>query len=603
MLQKQYGKEGKAMPLPQDFIDRLKTANPIEEVMGSYVTLRRTGRDYVCLCPFHNEKTPSCHIHPDKEFFHCFGCGAGGDVITFVMKYHNLDYWEAVKMLAERGNVPLPETSGYTDRSGQQKKRIYEMNKEAARFFYSQLKTQQGRVCLDYLINKRKLTIDTIKKYGMGFAPNSWNALKTHMMSLGYSEQELIDASLISRSGKSGKTFDFFVNRAMFPFIDLTGHIVGFGGRALSADDKRKYLNSKDTVVYNKERFLFSLNFAKNAAVKSRQIILCEGNLDVISMNQAGFENAVASCGTALTDKQARSLTQYADHIIICYDSDGAGQKATSKAIGILENTGFKTTVVKMTGAKDPDEYINLYGAVKFKQLLKESEGSVEYELKKRREGIDTDTDLGKIDYLKKAYGVLAGLNSPVERDIYISKLSREFGISKEAIKQEVEMQRRNARKQQEKREWQRTATFTDKKRDNLNPEAFEHPKEDYAEQGIIYYLFANPDECESVCSQISPDEFVTSFNRRLFEALTQKLKTSDDFSLSAFNAEFSPDEVGKIVALLDKYERLSVDKNVCRDYINVLKAYGEKLKKTDAAADNESFIKELERLRKKNSG
>ncbi|MBO5577256.1 MAG: DNA primase [Ruminococcus sp.] len=591
------------MPLPQDFIDRLKAANPIDEVMGSYVTLKRAGRDYVCLCPFHNEKTPSCHIHPDKEFFHCFGCGAGGDVITFVMKYHNLDYWEAVKMLAERGNVPLPENTGYSDAGAQNKKRIYEMNKQAARFFYSQLKTEAGKACLDYLINKRKLSVETIKKYGMGFAPNSWSALKTHMMSLGYSEQELIDASLISRSvHNTKKTFDFFVNRAMFPFIDLTGHIVGFGGRALSADDKRKYLNSKDTACYNKEKFLFSLNFAKNAAVKNRQIILCEGNLDVISLNQAGFENAVASCGTALTDRQARSLTQYADHIIICYDSDEAGQKATSKAINILENTGFKTTVVKMKGAKDPDEYLKLYGAARFKNLLKGSQGSVEYELTKRREGIDTDTDIGKIDYLKRAYGVLAGLNSPVERDIYTSRLSEEFGISKEAIRQEVEAQRRNARKQQEKREWQRTVTFTDKKRDDINPEAFEHPKEDYAEQGIIYFLFANPDSCDEVCKLVTPQEFVTSLNRRIFESLVTKIQTAQDFSVASFNAEFSPDEVGKIVSLMDKYEKLSVDMNVCRDYIDVLKQYARKQQQTNAAADNDSFMKELERLRRNGS-
>ncbi len=592
------------MALPQDFIDRLKAANPIEEVMGSYVTLKRTGRDYICLCPFHNEKTPSCHVHPDKEFFHCFGCGAGGDVITFIMKYQNLDYWEAVKMLAERGNIPLPETSSFNRQNTVDKKRFYEMNKAAAKFFYSQLKTEAGKACLDYLINKRKLSIETIKKYGMGFAPNSWSALKTHMMTLGYTEQELVDASLISRSANNTKkSFDFFVNRAMFPFIDLTGHIVGFGGRALSADEKRKYLNSKDTPVYNKERFLFSLNFAKNAAVKDRQIILCEGNLDVISLNQAGFENAVASCGTALTERQARTLANYADHIMICYDSDEAGQKATSKAITLLENTGLKTTVVKITGAKDPDEYLKVYGAVRFKNLLKETQGSVEYELDKRREGIDTSTDLGKIDYLRRAYGVLAGLNSPVERDIYISKLSKEFDISKEAIKQEVESRRRNAQKQYEEKQWQKAMTFTDRKRDEINPEAFEHPKEDYAEQGIIYYLFANPDNCSEICSRISAQEFVTSFNRKVFESLCEKISSAQDFSISSFNSEFSPDEVGRIVGIIDKYSQLSVDAIVCYDYIKVLKDYGEAQQQKDAANDNESFLRELDRIRKIKNG
>jgi len=591
------------MALPQEFIDRLKAANPIEEVMGSYVSLKRTGRDYICLCPFHNEKTPSCHIHPDKEFFHCFGCGAGGDVITFVMKYHNLDYWEAVKMLAERGNVPLPETSNFSRQNTVDKKRFYEMNKAAARFFYSQLKTEAGKACLDYLINKRKLSIETIKKYGMGFAPNSWSALKTHMLTLGYNEKELEDASLISHSANNSKrTFDFFVNRAMFPFIDLTGHIVGFGGRALSPDDKRKYLNSKDTAVYNKDRFLFSLNFAKNASVKDRQIILCEGNLDVISLNQAGFENAVASCGTALTERQARMLANYADHIMICYDADEAGQKATSKAIGILENTGLKTTVVRISGAKDPDEYLKKFGAVRFKNLLKQTQGSVEYELAKRREGIDTSTDLGKIDYLKRAYGLLASLSSPVERDIYISKLSQEFDISKEAIKQEVESRRRNAKKQYEQKQWQKTVTFTDRKRDEINPEAYDNPREDQAEQGIIFFLLAHPDRCDVVCAKISAQQFVTSFNRRLFESVSQKIKNSQDISVGSFNSEFSPDEVGRIVSIIDKYEQLSVDESVCNDYIRVLKNYGEEKLQKGAADDNESFMKELERLRRKGS-
>lgn len=591
------------MALPQEFIDRLKAANPIEEVMGSYVSLKRTGRDYICLCPFHNEKTPSCHIHPDKEFFHCFGCGAGGDVITFVMKYHNLDYWEAVKMLAERGNVPLPETSNFSRQNSVDKKRFYEMNKAAARFFYSQLKTEAGKACLDYLINKRKLSIETIKKYGMGFAPNSWSALKTHMLTLGYNEKELEDASLISHSANNSKrTFDFFVNRAMFPFIDLTGHIVGFGGRALSPDDKRKYLNSKDTAVYNKDRFLFSLNFAKNASVKDRQIILCEGNLDVISLNQAGFENAVASCGTALTERQARMLANYADHIMICYDADEAGQKATSKAIGILENTGLKTTVVRISGAKDPDEYLKKFGAVRFKNLLKQTQGSVEYELAKRREGIDTSTDLGKIDYLKRAYGLLASLSSPVERDIYISKLSQEFDISKEAIKQEVESRRRNAKKQYEQKQWQKTVTFTDRKRDEINPEAYDNPREDQAEQGIIYYLMVHPDRCDAVCAKITAEQFVTSFNRRLFESVSQKIKNSQDISVGSFNSEFSPDEVGRIVSIIDKYEQLSVDESVCNDYIRVLKNYGEEKLQKGAADDNESFMKELERLRRKGS-
>lgn len=587
------------MPLPIDFIERLKAANPITEVMSSYVTLKRTGRDYVCLCPFHNEKTPSCHIHPDKEYFHCFGCGAGGDVITFTMKYNNLDYWEAVKLLAERGGVPLPDDNGYDSKRTDTRKRFYEMNKTAARFFYHQLKTPQGKECLDYLINKRKLSIETIKKYGMGFAPNSWSALKSYMLSEGFTEQELEQGSLISRSQKNTRnTFDFFVNRAMFPFIDLAGHIVGFGGRALTPDDKRKYLNSKDTLVYSKNRFLFSMNFAKNAAVKDKTILLCEGNLDVISLNQAGFENAVASCGTALTPEQAKIISNYADNVVICYDADGAGQKATTRAIKILGETGLKTTVIKMNGAKDPDEYINKFGADHFRHLLKKSDGAIEFELEKCKDGIDMDTDIGRIDYLKKAYKVLADISSPTEREIYAKKVAAEQNVSITTVNAELNAILKNRRYQYSKKEWTRTITFADK-RDSINPEANEHRRESAAEAGIIYYLYNNHDACGDVLKKLPPDKFVTSFNRRVYESLTSKITDLQDCSVSSFNGEFSPEEVGKITEILEKYSELGIDAKVAEDYINVLLNYKPKEKQEDISDDD--FFKKFEEMRKKN--
>lgn len=585
------------MALPVEFIERLKAANPIAEVMGSYVSLKRTGRDYICLCPFHNEKTPSCHVHPDKEYFHCFGCGAGGDVITFTMKYNNLDYWEAVKLLAERGGVPLPEDNGYNSQRSDTRKRFYEMNKVAARFFYHQLKTPQGKECLDYLLNKRKLSIDTIKKYGMGFAPNSWSALKMYMLGEGFTEQELEAGSLISRSQRNTKnTFDFFVNRAMFPFIDLAGHIVGFGGRALSADDKRKYLNSKDTLVYSKNRFLFSMNFAKNAAVKDKTVLLCEGNLDVISLNQAGFENAVASCGTALTPEQAKIISNYADTVVICYDADGAGQKATSRAIKILGDTGLKTTVIKMNGAKDPDEYINKFGADHFRHLLNNSDGAINFELSKCKDGIDTDSELGKIDYLKKTYKVLAEIGSPVERDIYINKVATEQNVSREAITAEVNALIRKARYQYNKREWTRTITFADK-RDDINPEAFDHIKEAKAESGIIYYLYNNHDACNELLSKLPPEKFVTAFNRRVYSSLAEKIKNLEDCSISSFNGEFSPEEVGKITEIIDKYDELGVDTSVVDDYVRTLLDYKPKSADDNGISDDD-FIRKMQELR-----
>lgn len=587
------------MALPVEFIERLKAANPIAEVMGSYVTLKRTGRDFVCLCPFHNEKTASCHVHPDKEFFHCFGCGAGGDVITFVMKYNNLDYWEAVKWLADRGGVPLPEDSGYNSGRADTRKRMYEMNKTAAKFFYHQLKTPEGKVCLDYLINKRGLTVETIKKYGMGFAPNSWSSLKKYMMSEGYSEEELEAGSLISRSQKNTKnTFDFFVNRAMFPFIDLAGHIVGFGGRALSDEDKRKYLNSKDTLCYSKQRFLFSMNFAKNQAVRDRTILLCEGNLDVISLNQAGFENAVASCGTALTPEQAKIISNYADSAVICYDSDEAGQKATSKAIRILGDAGLKTTVVKMNGAKDPDEYIRKFGADKFRFLLNSSDGAVDFELDKCRQGLDTDSELGKIDYLKRAYKVLAEIKSPVEREIYIGKVAAEQGISKNAITEYVNSLIKKENFISDKKDWNRTVTFANRPRDEINPEANSHPKEAQAECGIIYYLLANPDACEDIARRLPAEKFVTSWGRRVYESIVHKIRNLEDCSVSSFNGEFSTEEMGKITGIIEKYDKLSVDSKVVDDYISVLKNRKESGK--EEPQSEEDFLRRLEELRAK---
>lgn len=586
------------MALPIEFIERLKAANPIAEVMGSYITMKRTGRDFICLCPFHNEKTPSCHVHPDKEFFHCFGCGAGGDVITFIMKYNNLDYWEAVKFLAERGGIPLPEDNGFNSRRTDTRKRMYEMNKCAAKFFYHQLKTPEGKNCLDYLINKRKLSLETIKKYGMGYAPNSWSALKSYMLGQGYTEEELEAGSLISRSQNNTKrTFDFFVNRAMFPFIDLTGHIVGFGGRALSDDDKRKYLNSKDTLCYSKNRFLFSLNFAKNQSVKSKQILLCEGNLDVISLNQAGFENAVASCGTALTTEQAKIISNYAEQVIICYDSDGAGQKATSRAIPILSEAGLKTTVIKMTGAKDPDEYIKKFGADHFRNLLNNSEGAINFELNKCKEGIDTDTELGKIDYLKKVYNVLAGIKSPAERNVYISKISAEQGVNKTAIEQEIEYLIKRERYAYNKKDWNRTINFTNRPRDEINPEANAHPREAQAESGIIYYLLNHPDACKDITSKLKAEDFVTAFNRRVYESLTAKIENLEDFSVSSFNGEFSPEEVGKITGIIEKFDNLAVDADVVNDYVSVLLKYKDNAQKKDVSND-EDFKALIENIR-----
>ena len=582
------------MPLPSDFIDRLKAANPIVDVFGTYVSLKRSGRDYVCCCPFHDEDTPSCYVHPGEEYFKCFGCNAGGDVITFVMKYMNLDYWEAVKFLADRGGVPLPEDSSRDSGEAALRRKIYKMNKDAARFFYDQLRSPEGRVCLAY-IKKRGLTPATVMKYGMGFAPNSWSALKSHMLSLGYTEEELVRAGLISRSqNNTRKTFDFYVYRLMFPFFDLRGNIVGFGGRTLSVDDNRKYLNSRDTPVYNKNRFLFSLNFAKDAAAKSRRIILCEGNLDVISMNQAGFENAVASCGTALTPEQVKLISHYADEVLICYDSDEAGQKATKRAIDMIREGGLKASVVIMNGAKDPDEFINKFGKAKFEHILNKAVDSVTYELNAARKGMDLENDSAKTDYLKRACQVLMGIRSPIERDIYISRVAKENGVSKEAVQQQVSILLKTENRKRREKKQQEALHFAEK-RDPLNPQAVLYPKENTAEQQLIFYLYKNPDRCKQLTDRLPADRFVTELNAKIFGSLSRRITEGEDFSFSSFYSEFTPEQVDRLVEIVSDLSDKGINDEVAEDCIRVIEQFH--VRKAHPQGEGDTSIDELESI------
>ena len=587
------------MVFSAEFLERLKAANPIAEVMGEYVSTKRAGRDYVCLCPFHNEKTPSCYIHPDREFFHCFGCGAGGDVISFIMKYHNLDYVEAIKMLAERANMEMPEDDFRRSGSGntaERRKKIYDMNRDAAKFFYHQLSKPEGAKCVRYLMQTRRLSPQTIKRYGMGYAPNSWSALKQHMLGLGYTERELEDAGLISRSkNNTKKTFDFFVDRAMFPFIDLTGHIVGFGGRTLG-DDKRKYLNSRDSLVYNKNKFLFSMNIAKNSAVKSGRVLLCEGNLDVISLTQAGFDNAVASCGTALTPEQAKLISNYAKEVVICYDADEAGQKATQKAIGILSSAGLKTTVIQMRGAKDPDEFIGKFGAAAFEQLLEKAAGAVTFRLQKAKNGLDLATDAGKLEYKDAAVKILAALGSPVERDLYGHRVAEELGVQYQLLEQEIKNSARREYYRKQKKQTQEMLRFADR-RDPLNPQAAAHPGEANAEELLICYLYNNPDYYPEIVKICPPEKFVTEFNRRVYEFICSSMETMRDHSVSSMNEQFTPEEIGAVTRILERGRREGITREVADDCAQRLLAYRPKLSGGELSDDD--FAAKVENMRK----
>ena len=583
------------MPLPIDFLDRLKDQNRIEDVMRSYVTLKHAGHNLKCLCPFHSEKTPSCTVYTDNGSFYCFGCGAGGDVITFIMKIENLDYIEAVRFLAQRAGLPMPE-DGYDDRAGREKRRLAEINKAAARFFYQNLRTPDGKEGLRYLIEKRRLSPDTIKKFGLGVAPNHWTSLKNHMLANGFTEKELIAASLLSE--KNGRTFDFFVNRVIFPIFDLRGNVIAFSGRTLEANPQGgKYLNSRETPLYKKSRTLFALNFAKNESVKSKRLILCEGNVDVITLHQAGFTEAVATCGTAITDEHARLMSQYCDSVYICYDADEAGLKATKAAISILSSAGLNAKVVRVSGdgVKDVDDYIRRYGSERFKLLLNGSEGATDYELANAKSGLDLDGDLGKVEYLKRAVEVLAGIEGSIEREVYISRVASEQGIPKDIVSAEVASLIKKKRGQQRKKEWRQISSGS--RRDDINPEAAKYPKQARAEEGVIAYLFSHPDSAESVFSRLSPDEFVTEFNKRVYASLENNLRDSGDFDLGSLGGEFSADEMGRISSILARSREVAADREALEDYISVVKKGV--VRTDDGEMSDDDFEKYIEQIRK----
>ncbi len=407
------------MPLPEEFLYQLKLANSIDTVIGNYVSLKRSGHDHVALCPFHSEKTPSFHVYTDTQSFYCFGCGAGGDVVTFIKRIENLDYIESIRLLAQRGGLDMPENSA-DNSAGQLKKRIYEINRETANYYFRQLVSGEDKNGLKYFVT-RGLKPETIKKYGLGFAPASWDGLKNHLTSLGYNDNEMLAAGVVNLGKNEKNVYDAFRNRVIFPIIDLRGNVIAFGGRVLD-DSVPKYLNTSDTPVFRKSRNLFSLNYAKNSPVK--KLVLAEGYMDVIAINQAGFENVVATLGTSLTPEQARIMKTYADEVIIAYDSDNAGQKATQRAINLLGDAGITTKIIKMDGAKDPDEYIKKFGRQRFKMLLDNSDGAINFELEKCKIGIDLDTDTGKVNFLKKSVRILSQISNNLERDVYISKIA-----------------------------------------------------------------------------------------------------------------------------------------------------------------------------------
>lgn len=576
--------------ISRSFISQLVSQCDIEDVLSSYIVLKRTGRSSKALCPFHSEKTPSFVIYPESQSFYCFGCGSGGDVISFIMRVENIDYVEAVRLLAKRVGLTVPDEGD--DREARQKAAVYEINKEAARFFHKCLKSPVGQPGMDYF-KQRGLTDKTITAYGLGYAPNSWDSLLSHLRGAGYRDED-IQAAAVAVRGQKGNLYDQFRNRVIFPIIDLRSNIIGFGGRVLD-DSKPKYLNSPDTPVFKKSRNLFSLNFAKNAG--SDTLILAEGYMDVIAINAAGFKNTVATLGTSLTEEQARLIGKYAKNVIIAYDSDGAGKAATLRAINLLSDAGLRARVLKLEGAKDPDEYIKAFGAKRFEILLSGASDIFEHQLMQVKASCDMETVEGKIRYLKQAVIVLASVRNPLEREVYASIVAAESGTSAETVKSQTESLIKKQRATAEKKEWRDIENNKAVYRDRINPQKGQNLREAVAEEGIISFLYKNPDYYGYLLEALSAEDFVTDFNRRVYMTVCSLLSEGVDVNLTALGTALSQEEISGISAILARNAEQSNTKELLDDYIGILKQYSLKLKPSEITS---SPPESLEEYRKK---
>ena len=542
------------MPLPDSFLQELLSRSDIESVVSSYVNVKRRGRNLVGLCPFHGEKTPSFTVYPETASFYCFGCGAGGDVITFIKRIENLDYIDAVKFLADRAGMKMPEND-VNDAASRLRLRILEANREAARWFHSNLYTPDGRVGLEYF-RSRGYTDQTIRRFGLGYAPDSFGALRDHMRGKGYKDEELTAAWLAARGKKSGGIYDIFRARAMVPIIDIRGNVIAFGGRVLD-DSKPKYLNTADTLAFKKTNNLFALNFAKSSGGK--QLILCEGYMDVIALHQAGFTNAVAALGTSFTAEHARLIARYAEEVILVFDADSAGQKGTQRAIGLLRQTGVDIRVISIPDGKDPDEFIKHHGPERFRLLLERSANDVEYRLIALGKRHMLGTADGKVAYLREAAALLAELQSPIERDVYAGKLSAELGVNKSAILDQVQELMERRKKQQKSRQLSQIVRNTENTIKKANPDAAAHPRAVSAEEGLLGLLLLNPDYIGRIAGRLPPEIFATDFNRGLYQRLIQRYESGQPVDLAFLSADYDGDGMGYISRMIrDARERVN---------------------------------------------
>ncbi len=552
------------MAFSEDFLQELASRNDIVDVVGSYVRLtKKSGSNLFGLCPFHSEKTPSFSVAPDKQIYHCFGCGKGGSVISFIMEIENLSFPDAVAFLARRAGMPMPEEE--QDAASRKRARMLTLNREAARFFHAALKEPSGQPARDYLA-RRALTGKTVTNFGLGFAPDTWDSLTRAMKALGYTEQELFDAGLV-RHGKKGGVYDTFRNRLMFPVIDVRGNVIGFSGRILG-DGEPKYMNSPETLVFSKSHNLFALNLAKKS--KAGYILLAEGNVDVASLHQAGFDSAVASLGTSLTPEQARLLSRYTNEIVIAYDSDGAGQKASQRAIGLLEKLDLRVRVLRMEGAKDPDEYLKRFGADAFRNLLDASENHVDYRLASIRQKYDLALDEQKVAFLREACDMVAALPDKIKREVYAMRLNEMTGISVDAVKDQIEQIRKRKLRSAEKQERREQArpVLQQQKRTGVR---YDNPRSAAAEEGVVRLLYQDPELFRRV-EPPDPESFSSPELKHLYSVLLDGFRRGAPVSPAAMSEQLTPEEMNLLTGVIHQSDDSSQRTKALADYIQIIR-------------------------------
>lgn len=553
------------MAFPESFLQELAEKNDIEDVVSGYVKLtKRSGQNLFGLCPFHSEKTPSFSVCPSKQIYHCFGCGKGGSVINFIMEIENLSFPDAVEFLARRAGMTVPEQDA--DPGRPRRERLYALNRDAARFFYAELQAPGGRPGRDYM-EKRGIGPAAAKNFGLGYAPDTWDSLTRALKEKGYSERELFEAGLV-RQGKKGGVYDTFRSRLMFPVIDVRGNVIAFSGRILG-DGEPKYMNSPETAVFSKSHNLFGLNLAKKS--KIGYIILVEGNIDVVSLHQAGFDCAVASLGTSLTPEQARLLSRYTKEIVLAYDADEAGKKASQRAIGLLEKLELKVRVLTVPGAKDPDEFVRSRGADAFRSLLDQSEGEVEYRLRAIQSKYDLKADEQKVAFLREATDLVASLPGGVEREVYGSRVAELCGVKSEAVSAEVERRRKKklaeARRSQDRELFRPAAALQPKARELR----YGNPRSAAAEEGVIRLLYLDPALFRGRDGPAEGD-FSSPALWKMYSGLRRQADAGLSLSPAALSGALDADESALLADILSRPESLANGERALSDYIEIMR-------------------------------